>query len=234
MEHALLKLMHETEDSWWYRGRIIIVQAALRRARIAKRSTALDFGAGYGGMLSFLKTYADSVDAFELDQIAMLELTARGYRHVYADIADALAEKHDIIGLFDVLEHIKDDEDMLVRLHSALAADGVLVLTVPAYRWLWSVHDERNMHFRRYRASELRRKLEAHGFEVRCIGYWNAVLFPVAALVRVFGFAGESGLSPDRVVNVILSQLIRLEAFITRMVSLPFGLSVVAVAVKKQ
>lgn len=234
MDHALLKLMHETEDSWWYRGRISVVRSALRRARTPKRDTALDLGAGYGGMCALLKEYAESVDAFEPDQEAAQELARRGYRHIYTDTAQALAEKHDIIGLFDVLEHIENDEDMLVRLHDSLTEDGVLVLTVPSYQWLWSAHDERNRHFRRYRARELRRKLVESGFEVRVISYWNTVLFPVAALMRVLGIAGESSLSPSSFINTILLQLIRLEAFITRVVSLPFGLSLVAIAVKKK
>lgn len=234
MDPALLKLMHETEDSWWYRGRISIVCSALRRARIEKRTTALDLGAGYGGMCALLKKYADSVDAFEPDREAMQELARRGYRHIYADVTQALTEKHDIVGLFDVLEHIEDDEDMLVRLRDSLTENGVLVLTVPSYQWLWSAHDERNRHFRRYRARELRRKLVESGFEVRVISYWNAVLFPVAALARLCGVAGESGLSPGGLVNTILLQLIRFEAFVTRIVSLPFGLSLIAVAVKKK
>lgn len=234
MDHALLKLMHETEDSWWYRGRISVVHSALRRARTPKRDTALDLGAGYGGMCALLKEYADSIDAFEPDREAMRELARRGYRHIYADDTQALTEKHDIIGLFDVLEHIENDENMLNRLHDSLAEDGVLILTVPSYQWLWSAHDERNRHFRRYRARELRRKLVESGFEVRVVSYWNAVLFPVAALARLCGIAGESGLSPGSGINAILLQLIRLEAFITRIVPLPFGLSLVAVAVRKK
>ena len=234
MEHALLKLMHETEDSWWYRGRISIVRAVLRRARIGRLGTALDIGAGYGGMLSFLKNYADSVDAYEPDSEAMIELSRRGYRRVYTDVAQALAEKHNIIGLFDVLEHIENDEDMLIRLHDTLVEDGALILTVPAYRWLWSIHDERNQHFRRYSARELRRKLVESGFEIRFVSYWNTVLSPVAVLARLGGIAGESGLSSGNLINAILLQFIRLEALIIRIASLPFGLSLVAVAVRKK
>lgn len=233
MDHALLKLMHDTEDSWWYRGRINVVRAALCRAHIEKRNTALDVGAGYGGMCAFLKDYADSIDAYEPDREAMRELARRGYRHIYIDITQALREKHDLIGLFDVLEHIENDEEMLIRLHDALDEDGVLVLTVPAYEWLWSAHDERNRHFRRYRARELRRKLVESGFEVRVVSYWNTALFPVAALARLFGIAGESALSPGSGINAILLRLIRLEAFMMGIMSLPFGLSLVVVAVKR-
>lgn len=226
--------MHETEDSWWYRGRILIVHSALRRAGIEKQNTALDFGAGYGGMLSFLNGYADSIDAYEPDDEAVKELVLRGYRNIYSDSEQALTEKHDIVGLFDVLEHIENDEDMLTRLHDSLTEDGVLILTVPAYQWLWSAHDERNRHFRRYRVRELRLKLVESGFEVRVISYWNAVLFPVAVLARLCGIAGESGLSLGSGINAILLQLIRLEAFITRIVPLPFGLGLVAIAVRKK
>lgn len=234
MDHALLKLMHETEDSWWYRGRIAVARTAFRCSRIEKRATALDLGAGYGGMIHFLKTYVDSVDAFEPDRIAEQELSRRGYRHVYTDTTQALVEPHDIIGLFDVLEHIEDDEGMLICLREALTEGGALILTVPAYQWLWSVHDERNRHFRRYRAGELRQKIVKAGFEVRFVSYWNAVLFPIAVLVRLFGFAGESSLSSGGLVNAVLLQLVRLEANIMRMVPLPFGLSIVAVAVKRE
>lgn len=226
--------MHDTEDSWWYRGRISIIRVALRRAHIERMDTALDLGAGYGGMRALLKDYAESVDAFEPDREAMQELAQRGYRRVYTDVEQALAEKHDVIGLFDVLEHIENDENMLTRLHDSLTEEGALILTVPAYRWLWSSHDERNQHFRRYSARELRRKLVKSGFEIRFVSYWNTVLFPVAVLARLCGIAGEGGLSPGSVVNTILLQLIRLEALIIRIASLPFGLSLVAIAVRKK
>lgn len=233
MDRALLRLMHETEDSWWYRGRILIVRSALRSAGIEKRNTALDFGAGYGGMMSFLKGYADSIDAYEPDGEAVKELVLRGYRHIYTDAEQALKEKHGIVGLFDVLEHIENDMNMLVRLRDSLTEDGVLIITVPAYRWLWSAHDERNQHFRRYRARELQQKLVESGFDVRFISYWNTLLFPVAALARLFGIAGEGGLSSGNLINTILLQLIRLETFMIGVMSLPFGLSLVVVAVKR-
>jgi len=91
----------------------------------------------------------------------------------------------DVIGAFDVLEHVKEDEAVLLSMRDALApGGGGVVLAVPQHPWLWSRADEIAHHERRYRRGELERKVEAAGFRVAFTGSYTAVLLPLMAASR--------------------------------------------------
>ncbi len=234
MDPLLLKLMHETEDSWWYRGRASVISALFSRFLPKTAAEALDMGAGYGGMKKTLASRAERVFAFEPDTDARQALAARGYSQIFETVDEALTREYGIIALFDVIEHIEEDVSFLKRLRASLLPGGTIVLTAPAYQWLWSVHDKRNRHYRRYTKGRLVLALQSAGFRVSYAGYWNASLFPLAVVVRLLGRSGEEGLSAPSWVNALLYAVIRVEAAVMRFIPLPFGLSVVAVAVNGQ
>ncbi len=115
-------------------------------------------------------------------------------------------EKFDLICLFDVLEHIEEDLDTLIAVKKLLAERGRILITVPAYRWLWSAHDEFLHHKRRYNTSEIKAKTKEAGLRALKISYFNSLLFPLVALVRIkdriFGGDSPSGMSiPVRGIN---------------------------------
>ena len=99
-------------------------------------------------------------------------------------------EIYDIVVMLDVLEHIEDDRSALAKVASCISRDGLLILTVPAYGWLWSSHDVTNAHFRRYSAKQLRARLESSGFRVEQIGYMFAGLVPPKLVMRWLEMAG--------------------------------------------
>ncbi len=233
MERTAYELLKRMERSWWYTGRSFAVRAALARAGVKRCATALDYGAGYGGMQATLANFADRVDAFEPDTEAARAASSRGYTSVFTDETAAFANTCNLIGLFDVLEHIENDEAFLVRAQVALAPGGHIVFTVPAYMMLWSAHDVEHHHFRRYTVRSLRDKLEKAGYNVDYASYWNASLLLPAALLRLLGKSGEGGLSPHPVLNSMLMLVVRIEAAVLRFLPLPFGLSIVLVACKK-
>ena len=233
MERTAFELLKDMESSWWYRGRSFAIQSALAHAGIRTIDTALDYGAGFGGAHSLFASIAKQTDAYEPDEIAARSVLTRGYARVITDKKEALSGAYDLIGLFDVLEHIEHDADFLMEAHQALTPKGRLIVTVPAFQALWSAHDEEHHHFRRYSRSEIKNLFRKAGYEIDYVSYWNASLLPVAATLRLWGGSGEGGLSPHPFINSVLSCWLRMEAAIIGLAPLPFGLSLVVVARKK-
>jgi hypothetical protein len=98
---------------------------------------------------------------------------------------------------------------------------------------MWSAHDDTHHHFRRYTPSLLRKNLESAGFIVDYLSYWNMTLFIPAAIMRFLGRGGESALDMPRVIDTLFHMIIRAESSVMRAVPLPWGISLVAVARKK-
>lgn len=233
MDTHAFSVMHQSEGSWWYRGRVSAIKSALARSHIAQVNDVLDFGAGYGGMREELSKIGTRVYAFEPDSEARKAATGRGYAQVFGTEGEALARTYDLIGLFDVVEHIEDDREFLLRLKSALDEYGYLAITVPAYQFLWSSHDVANMHFRRYTRASICKLLKECGFTVEYASYWNTVLFPLALTARVLGFSGESSFGLPRAIDAIFYACVVVESWLMRFVRLPFGVSIVVIARKK-
>ncbi|HEY8271266.1 MAG TPA: methyltransferase domain-containing protein, partial [Pseudobdellovibrionaceae bacterium] len=95
-------------------------------------------------------------------------------------------EEFDILGAFDVLEHIQEDEEVLAQMYAALKPQGILLITVPQHAWLWSVMDEYACHVRRYAASELHRKIEVTGFQIIRSTSFVSTLLPAMVVSRFF------------------------------------------------
>ena len=150
-----------------------------------------------------------------------------------------LEETYDVVVAMDVVEHIEDDREALNWMADRLEPGGVLFTTVPAYQWLFSEHDVALHHFRRYTASQFTRALPTFVEVLRC-GYFNSILFPVAASVRLAKkLVGNSNARPARKqsglmpapVNALFQSVLDSEVWaIRRGFDLPFGLSVYCLA----
>ena len=140
----------------------------------------------------------------------------------------------------DVLEHLEDDRVALRELHRVAAPDGRLLATVPAYRWLWSQHDDAHHHFRRYTLRRLRDRLRATGWEPLAWSYFNTALLPPIAVVRLLARRrpADDGrpdlrLTPPAL-NRLLEHPMRLEAAVIRRGGhLPAGVSIGIVCVAR-
>ena len=220
------------EHSWWYRGRAAAVGAALKRVGVSEESEILDLGCGFGGMYETLARFGKHVSAYEPDNEARDGAKKRGYTEVFSSEGEALAHTCDLIGLFDVVEHIEDDRAFLARLHAALKDEGRVAITVPAFQFLWSVHDVNHHHFRRYTATSMRSALESAGFRIEYTSYWNMILFFPAALMRLLGRTGEDALSLPQWIDKLFLFIVKLENPCIRILSLPFGTGLVVVARK--
>jgi SAM-dependent methyltransferase len=157
----------------------------------------------------------------------------------------------DVIGAFDVVEHLSDDLQVFRSLRSMLRPDGVLLLTVPAHQSLWSYFDEASHHCRRYEPAELRSKLNWCGYEIEFLSQFMASIYPLVWLVRRFRSArhrlgGSNSAKSDRelsieelrivpIVNGLLTFLLTQEArLIKSRRGLPFGTSIIVAARRLQ
>jgi SAM-dependent methyltransferase len=146
-------------------------------------------------------------------------------------------DSFDLAVSLDVLEHLKDDLAALRELRRTVAPGGSLLVTVPAYQWLWSGHDEINHHHRRYTRRSLQRVAQQAGWEQVRTTYFNSLLLPLAILLRVLERLNtrttESSLDlwvPPEPLNWLLERPLALEAaLITRGGHIPAGLSLLAV-----
>ena len=147
----------------------------------------------------------------------------------------------DLIGAFDVIEHIREDEVVLKEMHQALRQGGYLLLTVPQHMWLWSQYDELGHHFRRYSSRELRDKLSVAGFNVERMTSFNALLIPLMYLSRLVSFRKQETeidlmdeLKMSPLTNALLGFVLRLEVLLTvrHGIRWPCGGSLVVLAKK--
>lgn len=242
MDSQLYQQMRELEDRhWWFRGRRAIVAAQLEASALTKSAKILDLGCGTGGNLAMLSQYGE-VLGLELDEQAAQMARERGIAPVIrGKLPDALPlteASFDCVTLLDVLEHIADDRTTLATVSKLLAVDGQLLITVPAFSFLWGPHDEAHHHQRRYCARQLRGLLREAGFEITTLSYCNSWLFPPAALIRLVrrylprSSAGADLALPPVPLNALLAILFASERHLLRHMTLPFGVSLLAVAKK--
>jgi SAM-dependent methyltransferase len=231
-------LDHE-ERHWWYRGRLRIVTQEVTRLDLPRRAQILDAGCGSGRMLDELARFG-AVAGVDVSPGAVAAAHARGHARVCRARAEELpfpdASFH-LVTCLDVLEHTPDDERTLRELLRVTRPGGHLLVTVPAYQSLWSHHDERNDHYRRYRRRGLREAAARAGWQLERDTHFNSLLLAPAAVVRLAGrmrkgghppIRSELSLTPPRL-GPLLELPLRIEAaLLGRGIVLPAGLSVAA------
>jgi SAM-dependent methyltransferase len=228
---------------WWFVVKERIVRDMIEACRLQGNPLdILDVGCGPGLMLEGLREYGNisgmdfSEKAVQYSQSKNIGDIRRGeLPHSFA----FKGKKFDLILALDVIEHIEEDVESLRVLHDALKPQGKIVLTVPAYQFLWSKHDEVNEHKRRYILSELRKKMASASLKVEKISYYNTFLFPLIFIARIFQMLlkmdTDSDLEiPPPFVNEALKMVFHAERlFLKRGVRFPFGVSLIAIAGKK-
>jgi SAM-dependent methyltransferase len=223
---------------WWYRARREVVAALIRRrARPPKGARVLEIGCGTGHNLEMLGEFG-TVEALEVDPAARDIAARRLGRPVLGSPLPQLAGvpegAYDLIGAFDVIEHIEDDQAAIAAIGRRLKLGGRLVMTVPAHQWMWSAHDVINHHHRRYSKRALKALVAGSPLHLDAIGYFNSLLFPFAIAQRMksrISGAGDSDLSlPPKLLNSALERAFAAERHLIGRLPLSPGLSLFAVA----
>jgi SAM-dependent methyltransferase len=239
MERIVYQQMAELDDRhWWYRARRQIIADLIRReAQLPPGAQILEIGCGTGHNLSMLAGFGH-VDALEFDDEARELSEKRLGRKVMSSPLPELSgvpDRHyDLIGTFDVIEHIDDDRAALASIASKLKPGGKFVMTVPAHQWMWSAHDVVNHHKRRYSKIGLKRLIEGSPMRLVKIGYFNSLLFPLAvaerAASKLRGKEDADVKLPHAAVNAALEKVFEAERYLVGRLPLPPGLSLFAVA----
>jgi SAM-dependent methyltransferase len=231
----LHRLVQIEKRHFWFRGRRVLVRRLLGRfAGAPLRILDLGSGGGY-----FAQTLAGR------HRVTALDFLPGGLRRLRRDSPAVMgiqssAEQLPVGGgcfdaalALDVLEHI-DDQAAARELHRILRPGGVLIVTVPAFPWLWSYRDTAAGHKRRYRRSALAALLGEAGFTIEALGYYQCLLFPLAIATRWFGKASPATRdledAPPGPVNALFAWVNRLEAAAAQHVPWPWGSSIYAVA----
>jgi SAM-dependent methyltransferase len=240
MDEVLERQIHEVEEwHWWYRGRRRVIGALIARLGLPPATEILDAGCGSGRNMVDLASYG-TVTGLEIADASVLWARDRGVGAVVqgsiteAPFAD---ERFDFAVCLDVLEHIDDEPQALRELRRVVRPGGTLLVTVPAYQWLWSEHDLVNHHKRRHTRRTLAAVAAQAGWVTDWSTYFNCCLLPVAATHRRLSRLRHSvdepvsdlGLTPLRL-NGLLETPLHLEAqIIGRGRRIPAGLSLMAV-----
>ena len=224
-------------EHWWYRGRQVILERALDRfIGNPERSLAIGVGASREAEMLSKRTRLVAVDREEIHR-----RSAEVAMGVQTDAAllPFLNASFDAVFIFDVLEHIEGDDAVLEEIRRVLRPDGALLLTVPAFMFLFGRQDRMSDHKRRYRRGKLMQLVSEHGLEVQYCTYFNTMLFPPIAAARVarrwLRFPDGDGQTDfdmrlPGVVERLLEGLLAFERHAIDRVSLPFGVSLLCSA----
>jgi SAM-dependent methyltransferase len=236
------RLAEIEESNFWFRARNELIQWALRNY-FPDAKSFFEVGCGTGFVLAGLhekfprmrlagsEIFADGL-AIAKARVPKVELYQMDARRI------SFEGEFDVVGAFDVLEHVVEDENVLVQMFNAVRLGGGLLVTVPQHPFLWSASDQYAMHQRRYNRAELRAKVESARFLIERITSFNSLLLPLMIWSRVqrrrnrdFQPWREFEIGPA--LNKTLESILNLERMVIRKgVSFPAGGSLLLIGRK--
>lgn len=244
---VLEELSEAGGEGFWLEARADEVGSLLSEARI---SCIWDVGAGSGAMAKRLPDYGTEVISVEPLPEGAREIAGLGGEIFCGTLEDLQLPSRSVsaVGLFDVLEHLDDPTRLLEEIARVLKPTGKLLVTVPAYQWLWSAEDEALGHYRRYTRASLLQEISGNGLTVLSCRYLFASLVPAALLLRTLPYRitqksrdartvlerNAARMNPGGVSSEFARRLLRMESSLAHRIPLPFGLSVLALAQPKE
>jgi len=243
------KELYEIEKvHFWQIGRRELIYDVLKKSCTRNgqnifQAKMLEIGCGNGSVLHYLEEKGVAIEGGDIFFEGLKFCRKRSKASLYH--IDALnmpfKEEYDIVGAFDLIEHIEDDLLLLQEIRRVLKPDGKLIITVPANKLLWGEFDIMSLHKRRYRRIELIEKLEKSGFVVEKISFFLFFVFPTVFLFRLMRsiLKGNNShiskfmeLKIIPFLNSLFLGLLKLERVLIRYINLPYGCSLIVLARK--
>ena len=215
-------------NHWWFQARKKIIENTISK-NFNKRLNILDFGSGSGVNIKMLSKFG-FVNIYEphIETKKYLKLKYRNKKK-FKILEKINQNKFDLIVLADVLEHIKFDKKKLKELSKNLNKNGHILITVPAYKLLFSIKDKILGHHRRYNKNQISNLFR--NFEIIKLTYFNFFLFVPISLIIIFfkilniNFIRKVESSPNFFINKILFSIFMIEKKLIEFLDLPFGVS---------
>jgi len=236
-EHAQIEKNH-----WWHRGKKKTVFGLINKYLGENYTKSLDVGCGVGVTVEKLSEIGE---AYGIDNSpeAIRLCKKRGIKNVELSLVEKMDHKSgyfDLVTALDIIEHTKSDKLAIKEIKRVLKREGLLIVTVPAYKFLWSYWDEILHHKRRYKKNELKKLLEKNGFEILKLSYANFfIFFPVIIfrLIKKIAIKDQKIVRSDFLetpafLNPLFKLIYLLENIWIKQFSFPFGLSIICVAKK--
>jgi len=235
------RLFEMEESNFWFRGRNELIVWAIRRY-FGHAKSFFEIGCGTGYVINGIREKFSSLKlsgseihrrgltfaSRRLPSVELLQMDARAIPFV---------NEFDLVGLFDVLEHIEEDVKVLNQIFDAVRSEsGGLILTVPQHKFLWSQNDVFACHCRRYSKAELTSKVERAGFEVVFVSSFVSLLLPLMFMSRLTkrsskNYNPEDEFKIPKVLNKVLEVVMSVERHLIQIgVRLPLGGSLLLIA----
>lgn len=223
------------EGNWWADSRKELIVSLIEKYSKKEKGILCDVGCGTGAVLKALNTNT-SYACIGIEKNPADAAKSKN-KNLNVCVEDAstfnLDKKADIILLLDVVEHIEDDQKALSNCLQQLNKGGLIILTVPAYKFLWSEFDKKAGHIRRYSKMQLKSLLLENRLRIVFLSYWNFfLLVPVVFIRKILELSPDGDKIPAPLF-LLFRFLLKIEKFlILQGLALPFGVSLVTVAVK--
>lgn len=232
MKRKTFKSIESNQNDWWINGRAEIILSIIRKY-FKKNIKILDVGAGIGLITEKIKEAGyKKIIAADASSDSLEILKNKGIKTLKLKLPEVeIKSKYDLILLLDVIEHVSDDQKTLINIKKILNKNGKIIITVPAFKFLWSKKDEEYGHFRRYTKKELRDKIKRAGYQIDYLSYYNFFLFMPALIAAKMNRREMKVKRYNSKQNRIFYPIFRQEAgFIRKGFLFPFGVSLIAVA----
>ena len=218
------------EKHWWFQARKQIIDQIISNIKLKKKNNILDFGSGSGVNLNMLEKYG-LIDVHEKNKFARIAIKNKNkkIKNLYSSLK-IRKNFYDLILIADVIEHVRQPKNLLRNLKKFLKKDGRILITVPAYQFLFSKKDKALGHYRRYNKKLLKNELAE--FKIENISYFNTLLCIPIIIMTLLNkllkrdYIKEVETTPNFFINKLFFIIFAAEKYFIKYLNLPFGISI--------
>ena len=230
------------DEYWWFVGRRIIIEDILKKNFKKDSLEILDWGCGTGKNSFILNKFGNVLGVDTSEHYIKINKEKGNSNVLLVNNIEEFKPKiyYDLVTNFDVLEHIEKDKEYLEKVNSILKPDGYILVTVPAYQFIWTKLDNVLGHFRRYNRKNINTLFDKAGYKIIQSSYFFMILSPLFIIIRLLQkFLNNSGSLKENVIpvplfiNKLFVFFLKIESLLMKYINLPFGTSIIVLAKKK-